>query len=434
MLPPLRHPLRLAALFGALLCASAAATSGAEPRGAPLAEPDGLVVAVLQLADRRLALMPEVAASKWASGQPVVDAARESEVIAAAGDRAAAAGLDRDTVADYFAAQVAGARGLQLELHDAWRRGERLDERPPAASLAGQLRPRLDAISTATVRALYLAAPVLAATDGASRLVALADRELRPPLWDDARRASLVTALARVRLGMPRSIARARSVGVLRIGTPADYAPFAVAVDGRVEGADVRLALGLAASAGLEPVFVRSSWRGLLGDLAADRFDIAVGGISVTTARRAVAAFSRPTAHGGKSAVGACAARPRLASLAAIDRPEVVVIENRGGTNETIARELAPHAQLVVHPDNLTVFDELLAGRADAMFTDDTEIALVTRRHPQLCRLLAELYAPTDKAMLLPAEPEWRTLVDDWLGPQIERGVPASLLAEELAR
>jgi cyclohexadienyl dehydratase len=433
MLPSSRDPLRFAALLGALLLPLAAA-SAAEPRSAPLAEPDGLIRAVLQLADQRLALMPEVAASKWASGRPVVDATREAEVIAAAGDRAAAAGLDRDAVADYVAVQVAGARSLQLELHEAWRRGERLDERRPAASLAGQLRPRLDAIGAATVRALYLAAPVLAAPDGADRLATLAGDELRPPLWDAARRASLLGALARVRLAMPRSVARARAAGVLRIGAPADYAPFAVAAGGRVEGADVRLALALAEAVGLEPVFVHSSWRGLLGDLAADRFDIAVGGISVTAARRAVAGFSLPTVHGGKSAVGACAARARLATLAAIDRPEVVVIENRGGTNETIARELAPHAHHVVHPDNLTVFDELIAGRADAMFTDDTEIALVTRRHPQLCRLLTELYAPSDKAMLLPPEPEWRTLVDDWLRLQIERGVPASQLAEEIAR
>ncbi|MBS0394264.1 MAG: transporter substrate-binding domain-containing protein [Proteobacteria bacterium] len=237
-----------------------------------------------------------------------------------------------------------------------------------------------------------------------------------------------------MRLSAPRSLARARAAGVLRIGTPGDYAPFSLSSDGRLAGADVELAGRLAAALGLRPVFIATSWRTLLADLAADRFDVAAGGVSVTAARRAVAAFSLPTAHGGKTAIGRCRDRTRFASLAAIDQPGVTVVENAGGTNESAARALLHAATLRIHPDNRTVFDELAAGRADAMFTDDTEVALVTRRRAELCRLLPDLFQPADKALLLPPEPEWAAAVDAWLGPELARGTPARLLEEALAR
>jgi ABC-type amino acid transport substrate-binding protein len=80
------------------------------------------------------------------------------------------------------------------------------------------------------------------------------------------------------------------------------------------------------------------------------------------------------------------------------------------------------------------VFDELVADRADVMFTDDTEVALATRRHAELCRLLPELYAPADKAFLLPRDPAWARAVDAWLATEIAQGTPARLLEEQLGR
>ena len=421
-------------LAAALLSTLPPAARAQAPASAPLLGPAELVGEVLARADDRLALMPAVAAAKWAQHQPVGDPAREAAVTQAAGDRAAELGLLREPVVALFALQVRLARAAQESLLERWSRGEPPEERGPAQSLAGELRPRLDRLSGELVEALYLAAPALAEPDASSRYAAVARERLPAPRWTASDRAELLAALAAVRFAAPRSLERAERARLLRIGTPADYAPFAIEAGGRVTGADVALALRLATALGLRPVFVRSSWRTLLADLAADRFDIAVGGISVTPARAAAAGFSRPTAHGGKTAVGRCSDRERLGSLAAIDQPAVRVIENPGGTNEAFARNTLHAASLSVHPDNRTVFDEIVAARADVMFTDDLEVALATRRHPELCRLLDELYAPADKAILLPPEPAWAAAVDAWLVPEIARGTPQRLLAEELAR
>ena len=427
-----RGRLRVALVAVALLLAAANVSAG-EPEAAPLRSADDLVASVLDRIDERLALMPTVAAAKWARSQPVADPAREAIVIGAARERAAATGLEPDSVARLFELQIRLARAAQESLLARWRQGTTVVPDHTPGSLADNLRPRLDRLTGAIISALYLAAPALAAPDAEPRLARLAVEHLPDSRFVTADRAELTAALAAVRLAMPRSLGRARRAGWLRIGTPGDYAPFSVASGDVVTGSDVVLAQRLAAALGLTPVFVRSSWRTLLQDLADDRFDIAVGGISVTAERLAAASFSLPTSHSGKTALGRCADRERLGSLDAIDRPSIRVIENAGGTNEAFARAHISAAALTIHADNRTVIDEILAHRADVMFTDDTEVAFATHRHPELCRLLDHLYAPADKAFLLPRDPAWADAVNRWLQDELARGTPARLLDEYLA-
>ena len=426
-IPRRRRRLRLVLPLVAVLAMPAAAACA---DAVPLEESASLVRRVLRLADDRMALMPSIAASKWIRHQAITDQARERAVLEAAASQADAVGLAREPVARLFEVQVRRARELQASLHDRWNRdGFNVAAGPP--SLADELRPRLDRLTTALVDALYLAAAVL---DDAGAVQAAAGEELAAARWTSDARADLLSALVQIRFARPRSLGRARAAGVLRIGTPADYAPFSVAASGRVDGSDIALALRLATALGLQPVFVRTSWSRLLGDLADDRFDIAVGGVSVNDQRRAAAAFSLPIARAGKTAIGRCNDRPRFASMAAIDQRGVRVIENPGGTNEAFARHALHAASLSIHPDNRTAFGELIADRADVMFTDETEVTLAIRRHRELCRLLTEAYETTDKAFLLPRDPAWVAAVDEWLGPELAHGVPAALLEDYTGR
>jgi cyclohexadienyl dehydratase len=396
---------------------------------AALRDPTSMASDVLAIVDARLALMPDVAAAKWATGQPVADPAREVLVIRAAGERAAAVGLAPAPVEALFELQVGLARAVQEALHARWRRDGSAPP-GPAPSLANDLRPQIDRQTADLLVALYVAAPTLPTTD----LRALATARLPAARWSDADRDRVVAALASIHLAAPRSPERARAAGVLRIGTPADYAPFALARDDRLDGSDVELGERLATALGLQPVFVQTRWSSIVDDLEVDRFDVGVGGVSVTDARRLRAAFSMPTAHGGKTAVGRCADRDRYQHLEDIDRANVRVVENAGGTNEAFARRHLHNAALRIHPDNRTVMDELVTGRADVMFTDDTEVALVAHQQRGLCRLLEDLYDPTDKAFLLPHDGLWTATVDAWLRAATAAGIPALLLERHLAR
>src|SRR5437016_10030675 len=94
---------------------------------------------------------------------------------------------------------------------------------------------------------------------------------------------------------------RIRAAGVLRVGTTGDYTPFSLLrADGSYEGADIDMAHDLAGTIGVGLEFVASVWVDLLDDFLGGRFDIAMGGVTVTPARAARAFFSIPTFVDGK--------------------------------------------------------------------------------------------------------------------------------------
>ncbi len=380
-----------------------------------------LAARVLTLLDARLALMQDVAAAKWLAGQAVGDPARETVVIAAAGERARALGLARAPVESLFATQIARAREIQSTYLDDW--ATHGTGPASARSLRDDLRPAIDQLTQDLLRALYLAAPYLQSAPLESIAATLPAGR-----WDAVQRANVIAALRGIHLDAERTPARMLQAQRLRIGVPADYAPFAWLIDNQLVGADIELTTRLAATLSVEPVFIRSSWATLLDDLAADHFDIAAGGISINAARRIRAGFSRPLVSGGKTAIGRCIDRARYTGLAAIDQGGVRVIENPGGTNEAFARRHLPHAKLTVYRDNIGIFQALADGEADVMITDDLEIARVVRREPRLCQLFDAVFEPAEKALLLPSDSNWQPVIDAALAPWlIGDGYPALL-------
>src|ERR1700719_3118989 len=58
-----------------------------------------------------------------------------------------------------------------------------------------------------------------------------------------------------------------QKAGVLRIGTTGDYKPFSYkTADGQLVGADIEMAKDLAATLGVRPEFVPTTWKTLLDD------------------------------------------------------------------------------------------------------------------------------------------------------------------------
>src|SRR5205814_1190485 len=157
-------------------------------------------------------------------------------------------------------------------------------------------------------------------------------------------------------------------------------------------------------------------------------------GISVTLERQKKAFFSLPTMRDGKTPIARCDDARKFQTLADIDRPEVRLIVNPGGTNERFARAHAPRATLTVYPDNVTIFDRIVAGEADVMITDAIEARLQQRLHPKLCAIHPD--APFDfseKAFLLPRDVAFKAYVDQWLHQAIETGAYARLNEQWLA-
>ncbi len=207
--------------------------------------------------------------------------------------------------------------------------------------------------------------------------------------------------------------------GVLRVCTTGDYRPFTHRdpASGAYRGVDISMARDLARSLDAKPKYVPTTWAKLIDDLAAGRCDIAMGGVSITLPRARKAAFSEPVRTDGKTPIVRCADQDKYRTLDEIDRPGVTVIVNPGGTNEQFARSVIKRATIKPHPDNTTIFDEIIAGRADVMMTDASETRYQSTIHPELCAVHPDRpFTFSEKAYAVPrADFPFKAYVDQWV-------------------
>jgi cyclohexadienyl dehydratase len=213
--------------------------------------------------------------------------------------------------------------------------------------------------------------------------------------------------------------------GTLRVGLTGDYRPFsAKAPDGGMAGLDVDMAQNLAQSLGVKLEIVPTTWPTLMADLNGQKYDIAMGGITITLERLKTAAFSIPVMRSGKTPIARCADRDKYTTLADIDRPGVRVIVNPGGTNERFVRANLHAAEIVPFPDNSRIFDELVAGHADLMITDGVETRLQQKLHPDLCAIHPDTpFDHSELGYLLPRDTPWKAYVDQWLHQAQDSGL-----------
>ena len=222
--------------------------------------------------------------------------------------------------------------------------------------------------------------------------------------------------------------------GALRVGLTGDYRPFSIKDEtGRYEGLDVDMAESLAKSLGVKLEIVPTTWPTLMKGLLDARYDLAMGGITVTTDRAKTALFSTPVMTSGKTPIARCADKDRFNTLADIDKPGTRVIFNPGGTNDRFARANIHQAQLVEFPNNATIFEEIVANHADVMMTDAVETRLQQKLHPELCAIHPD--APFDHselAYMLPRDLVFQQFVDTWLKVQGQTGERAQAVQKWL--
>ncbi|MCZ6709531.1 MAG: gamma subclass chorismate mutase AroQ [Gammaproteobacteria bacterium] len=365
----------------------------------------------LDLVGQRLGLMREVAAHKWRNDLSIEDLEREATVIHNAAETALRHGLEVSTTRELFRTQISAAKEIQTYWFERWA----LDGPPASApDLNAVIRPRL----------LVLGEQILVelASQGCCRGDAGAALAVEG-LGADSRER-LLRSLASVHR-YPSRLQQVLQSGVLRIGTTGDYAPFSyrAADHERYVGIDIDLVGDLAASLGVQARFVATSWPTLMDDLQAGRYDIAMSGVSRTLARQRMGYFTRAYHVGGKTPISRCDDRSRFGSLQSIDREDVRIVVNPGGSNERFVDERLTHARKLVHQDNRSIFRVIAEGDADVMITDRIEVTLQTDIHRGvLCATMAENLTYQEKAYLLPQDDAWRSYVDAWLNQKRRDG------------
>ena len=146
------------------------------------------------------------------------------------------------------------------------------------------------------------------------------------------------------------------------------------------------MAMKISERLGVNIEFVKTSWPTLTADVLAEpqTFDLAIGGITITDARKETMLMSDGYLANGKTILCRSDEADRYQSLADIDKPEVRVMVNPGGLNEKFAKENLQHAIIKVYQKNEEIPSQVADGHADVMITEITEAPWYVQNDPRL--------------------------------------------------
>lgn len=238
--------------------------------------------------------------------------------------------------------------------------------------------------------------------------------------------AALFLAVASAQAQQPSRLDEIIGRGTLRVGMTGDYLPFTY-LDKETQkfrGFDVDVAEALGKALGVKVEYVHTAWPQLMKDFEAQKFDIAMGGVSITLDRQKKGFFSTPIMREGKTPIARCGDKEKYATLAEIDKPGTRVIVNPGGTNERFARANIKSADIRVYGDNVTIFEEIAKGNADLMMTDASETLYQQKLHAGvLCAVHPDKpFDFAEKAYWLQRDEALKAFIDQWLHISMEDG------------
>ncbi|MFH1914064.1 MAG: transporter substrate-binding domain-containing protein [Pseudomonadota bacterium] len=177
-------------------------------------------------------------------------------------------------------------------------------------------------------------------------------RESSPPAPPEARTSQLEEILKR---------------GTIRVGFDT-FKPWAMKDrDGNYIGFEIEVARKLAEDMGVDIEFVPTKWSGIIPALLTGKFDIIIGGMSVTPARNLKVNFSAPYEFSGMSMVASSKLAPERDSLAQFNTPDTTIAVRLGTTAAEAAKNFLPKAKLIFFDEESQTIQELLNNRVHAL-------------------------------------------------------------------
>ena len=160
------------------------------------------------------------------------------------------------------------------------------------------------------------------------------------------------------------AIEEAVSRGTLRVGL-SSFVPWAMQdKSGTYIGFEVDVATRLAKDLGLKLELVPTRWSGIVPARLTGKFDVIIGGLSITPERSLRVNFSIPYDYSGIEAVGSRAAAQGRSSMDEFNTPQTIVAARTGSTAATAAKAVLPNAQVRLFDDEAPAVQEEPAAPA----------------------------------------------------------------------
>lgn len=154
--------------------------------------------------------------------------------------------------------------------------------------------------------------------------------------------------------------------GTIRVGMDI-FVPWAMRdKNGELVGLEIDVARQLAEDMGVKVEFVPTKWSGIIPSLVAGKFDVIIGGMTVTPKRNMKINFSRPYYYTSQGLL----ANKKMTegfSINDFNRPEVTIAARLGSTASVAAKANFPKATMRLFDDEPAAVQEVKNGRVHAM-------------------------------------------------------------------
>ena len=134
-------------------------------------------------------------------------------------------------------------------------------------------------------------------------------------------------------------------------------------------------------------IFVPTAWDGIIPALLAGKFDVIIGGMTITTKRNLTVVFTDAYAHSGMRLVVNSKLAGSRRSMEDFNDPDVTFGSRRGSTAAAFIQRTLPKANLRLFDEDGQSFLEVVNGRATATFAYDPGPALWVSRYPDVLKI-----------------------------------------------
>jgi polar amino acid transport system substrate-binding protein len=170
--------------------------------------------------------------------------------------------------------------------------------------------------------------------------------------------------------------------GTLRVGM-ATFVPWAMRdKDGNLIGFEIDVATQVAEDMGVKVEFVPTAWSGIIPALIAKKFDIIIGGMSITPQRNLTVNFTTPYAHSGQQMAANMQLAGDFKTREDFNSSDVTIACRRGATPCKAAQKLFPKATVRRFDDDAQAFQEVVNGNAHGMISSAPKPRFWSDAHP----------------------------------------------------
>ena len=170
--------------------------------------------------------------------------------------------------------------------------------------------------------------------------------------------------------------------GTLRVGM-STFVPWAMRDKaGNLIGFEIDVATQVAEDMGVKVEFVPTAWSGIIPALIAKKFDIIIGGMSITPQRNLTVNFTTPYAHSGQQMAANMQLAGDFKTREDFNSSDVTIACRRGATPCKAAQKLFPKATVRRFDDDAQAFQEVVNGNAHGMISSAPKPRFWSDAHP----------------------------------------------------